>query len=164
MQNVTKKYVEAIQSKVKQSTIKNKWQLYKIVCEVITKESSSIDVRDRQLKAVVGKMHRTFKSVNLTSLVTPSEPEGGAIKLTDAYKSEAPQEVTPVAPSEPEQEIKFTNNVKGFIAMELVPSQTILPMTVKRKGKRKFAVMQGDTELRIFKKHKQAQKFLNRAA
>ena len=126
------------------------------MCEVITKESSSIDVRDRQLKAVVGKMHRTFKSVNLTSLVTPSEPEGGAVKLTDVY--------TPVAPSEPKQELKFENNVKGFISMELVPSQTIPPMTVKRKGKRKFAVMQGDTELRIFKKHKQAQKFLSKAA
>jgi len=159
VKGVSKKYVESIQSKVKQATIRNKWQLYKIVCEVITKEASSIDVRDRQLKAVIGKMHKTFKSKNLTSLITPPE-QGGAVTLNEAAKSWDKKE--------DDKSIPLIDDVpkapEGILSLEIPTSPLPPKLTVKRLAKRKFAVMQGDTELRVFKKHKQAQKFLNKAA
>lgn len=155
IKGVSKKYVEAVLSKVKQSTIKNKWQLYKIVCEVISDNSSSIDVRDRQLKAIVGKMHKTFKSTNLTSLITPPQDEG--ITLTEAYSTKT-EEVTTQVTESPRQDVP-----EGLIGLTLQTNQPP-KLTVLRKGKRQYAVMQGDTELKTFRKHKQAQKFMSRAA
>jgi len=147
IKNISKTYVESLISKVKQSTIKNKWQLYCIVCETITKEASSLDVRDRHLKALIGRMHKAIKSVD-EKVEAPSTPEGG---VTLKEVTEKHTEV----PTQPQGELP-----QGFIAMELTPPK----LTIDRKGKRKFVVMQGNTEIKTFRKHKQASKFVSQAA
>ena len=151
IKGVSKIYVDDIESKVKQSTIKNKWQLYCIVCEVITEKASSLDVRDRQLKAIIGGLHKMIKSTD--EQVTPQE--GVTLQeVATNHTSQTNQESVTVPDS--------VELPEGIIAMELVSTPTQL--TIDRKGKRKFAVMQGDTELRTFRKYKQAQRFLENAA
>jgi len=150
VKNISKTYVESLISKVKQSTIKNKWQLYCIVCETITKEASSIDVRDRHLKALIGRLHRTIKSVD-EKIEAPSTPEGGVTlkEVAEKHTENITEEVPPQG-----------QLPQGFIAMELTPPK----LTIDRRGKRNFAVMQGDTEIKTFRKYKQASKFVSRAA
>jgi len=155
LKGVRKKYIEEIQSQVKQSTITNKWQLYKIICDVLSKTASSIDVRDQQLTAIITKLHKTFKSDTSSKLVTPPESEGGAVKLTDAFKGK----------SEAVKEYAEANNIP-VVELPLVKmiGGSIPALRVQRKAKRKFAVMQGDVEIKTFRRHKQAQRYANRAA
>ena len=147
MKGVSKKYVEAVISKVKQSTIKNKWQLYCVICDVITKEASSIDVRDRHLKALISKMHRVIKSSD-EKVESPATPEGGA-----TLKEVAEKQMDGVT---------FLDEINSKQGPSLIVSSPKL--TIDKKGKRKFAVMMGDTELKIFKKYRQASKFVQKAA
>jgi len=152
IKNISKTYVNSIITKVKAATIKNKWQLYCIICESITKEASSLDVRDRHLQALMGRMHRAIKSID-EKFETPEE---SLTPLSDAVKKHAEKNNIEVT------DLPISKGVlpEGFIAMELVPTK----LTINRKGKRKFAVMQGNTEIKIFRKHKQAQKFVSQAA
>jgi len=144
-----KKYIEesgAILSRVKNSTIKNKWQLYCIICEVVTEVAPSIDARDRQLQAIINRMHKKIKSVDeKIEKVEPSEPtpdEG--VSLADVA-----QHNTPKLP-------------EGVLCLELNDSSPKL--TIDRQGKRKFVVKMGDTELQTFRKYRQASKFIQKAA
>jgi len=138
---VTKTYVDSIISKVKQSSLKNKWQLYCLICEVISNEAGSIDVRDRQLKLLIGKMHQTFKSNNPKITATP-ENSGGSVSSLDNSDTVSTTQMSSNSP---------------VIALSIPP---IPVLTVCRINKRKFKVMMGNTEIKTFRRQKLAQKFI----
>ena len=62
VKGISAKYVKSIQKEVNISSIKNKWQLYCIICDVISSEASSIDVRNRQLNLIINRLHKKIKS------------------------------------------------------------------------------------------------------
>lgn len=58
-----KKYVLPIITKVERASITNKWQLYCIICDEISELASSIDVRDKHLRAIITKVHKIIPSI-----------------------------------------------------------------------------------------------------
>jgi len=151
IKNISNTYVKSLISKVKQSTIKNKWQLYCIICESITKEASSLDVRDRHLKALINRMHRVIKSVDekVESPTTPEGSEGVSLKEVAEKHTEQNEVVPPQGEQLPE----------GFIAMELLPTK----LSIQKVSRKKYKVMQGDTLIQTFNKYKKAERFIKTA-
>ena len=64
------KYAESIKNKVRSSNIKNKWQFYCLICDVIGQEINSVDNRERQLNMLVSRLHRLVKNGNLPATMT----------------------------------------------------------------------------------------------
>jgi len=140
-----KKYIaEVILPRVEASSIKNKWQLYCLICEGISEVAPSIDARDRQLQVIINRMHKKIKSSDekVETPVEPSIPEGVSLTEVAAHN-------TPKLP-------------EGVLCLEI--NDTPQKLTIDRKGKRKFVVMMGDTEIETFRKYRQASKFIQKAA
>lgn len=152
VKSVSKTYIDSITSRVKQSTIKNKWQLYCIICEVVTKEAGNVDTRDRQLKAIIGNLHKVFPS-NKTKVTTPPIPEGGATlnQVVEKQNEKASKEGIEL----------LQNNTSGLLGMVLMTPQKL---SVVKVSKRKFKVMKGDTEIKRFKRRTLAEKFISKTA
>ena len=146
IKNITKSYVEEIQVQVKSANITNKWQLYVLICEVVNRVGSSLDATERQLKALVGRLHKVFRSKDLTPLAVTNPPQGATLQdVVDNHQGQSNQEVSPEKDTLPD----------NVIALE-APQQ----LRIARRGKKYFAVMLGDTEIEYFKKYKQAKKYL----
>lgn len=157
VKGISAMYVEKILAQVKASTIKNKWQLYCIICESVTENASSIDVRDRHLQSIIGRMHRVIKSTD-KKVDSPSTPEGGLTLQQVAAVKSIPNEGVMDAP----KGIGKTNLPDGVLCLEL--NDTPPKLIIDRQGKRKFVVKMGDTELQTFKKYRQASKYIQKAA
>lgn len=158
LKGISKIYIESIKSAVSRSTIKNKWQLYCVICDTVTKEAASLDVRNRQLALLVTQLHKEFKVNEKTS--SPS-PEGGESlsPLSDIVKEYAKKnniDVTelPLSQVEPED----------FTGMMIETNTVPMKLTIDKKSKNKFVIMQGSTEIKVCTRYKQAYKFLKRAS
>ena len=134
--HVTKNYIELIKEAFKKTTLKNKWQLYCLICDVLTKEASSIDVRDRQLSLIIGRLHKTFKSKDIKG---NSPSSGGVESLSES---------------------KDLPEVLEIIKNETTPQK----LTIVKKDKRKFKVLKEGTEIKTFKKYNQALNFIRQAS
>lgn len=158
LKNVTEKYVETLVSEAKKATLKNKWQLYVLICDTLSKEASSIDVRDRQLSLIIGKLHKTFKS----SDIKVDSPDNRGVTLKEVVDSkkivDSIQEVVTAVKNElPE----------GVIGLTLIKNENeTIPqkLTIEKRAKRKFAVLKGETEIKTFKKYNQALNFIRQAS
>jgi hypothetical protein len=160
MKNVSKTYIESIRAVVAKNTIKNKWQLYCLICDVISKEASSLDVRDRHLALIIGKLNDKIKSKDEEA--TPSSDDGAT--LSEAVASQTSMIEAMEAVSHAVVASKLPDGVLGLTLIKeecpTIPSK----LTIEKIAKRKFAVLQGGTEIRTFKKYDQALKFTRQAA
>ena len=154
VKGISNTYVEKILAQVKESTVKNKWQLYCIICESVTKNASSIDVRDRHLQSIIGRMHRVIKSAD-EKVDTPSTPEGG-VTLAEVAKDHVVKSDLEV------NDLPTSKLPEGVLCLEL--NDTPPKLTIDRQGKRKFVVRMGDTNIKTFKKYRQASKYIQKAA
>ena len=143
IKNISKTYVEALLDALKKNTIKNKWQLYCLICDTLSKEASSLDVRDRHLSLIIGKLHKSCRSKDEQE-ETSSPGNGEGATLQEVVESQVIAETTkPV----------MLTLVKN--ETPTVPSKP----TIEKKARRKFAVIVGGTTIKTFKKHSQAIKF-----
>lgn len=158
IKNVSKTYVEAIRAAAARSTLRNKWQLYCLICDVISKEASSLDVRDRHLALIIGRLNNKIESKD--EEVTPSSEEGATI--VEAVESQTTMIESLEAVTQAVAASKLPEGVLGLITNDIptIPSKP----TIEKKAKRKFAVIQGGTEVKTFRKYDQALKFIRQAA
>jgi hypothetical protein len=158
IKGISKIYIESIKSAVSRSTIKNKWQLYCVICDTVTKEAASLDVRNRQLALLITRLHNSFKKNEKAS--SPSTEGGESLSpLSDVVKEYASKnniDVTelPLSQVEPDE----------FLGMMIETKTIPTKLTIDKKAKNKFVIMQGNTVLQEFRKYKQAAKFLQRAS
>jgi len=132
--NISNIYVEAIITAIKRTTLKNKWQLYCIICDTISSEASSVDVRNRHLAAIVGKLHKSFYSKRTG---TPSNGGGGIVKPTN---------VIPLITNTAPQRVLHT---------------CALPdLRIKLLKRNRVAVMNGDKMIKKFSRSKKARRYI----
>jgi len=160
LKNVSKTYVEAIRAAAATSTLKNKWQLYCLICDVLTKEASSLDVRDRHLALIIGRLNNKIESKDEQE--TPSLEGGVTLKEVVETQKVAFSEDVHAPMSDPSAKLP-----EGLIGLTLIKNECpTVPskLTIEKKAKRKFAVIHGGTEVKTFKKYDQALKFIRQAA
>lgn len=158
LKNISKTYVDELKSAAAKATLKNKWQLYCLICDVLSKEASSLDVRDRHLALIIAKLHKVFKSSD--EQATPSSDEG--VTLQEVVKTQKLVESIE-AVSTAVSNSKLPEGLMGLTLIKnecpTVPSK----LTIEKRAKRKFVVLQGGTEIKTFKKYDQAIKFIKQA-
>ena len=140
----SKKYLEKILNSLSTATFNNKWAFYVLICDVVTSEvsSSQVDLRNRQLKLIVTRLHKKIKSNNSTTASSSSTSEGNS--------SEGNEESTTNL---------ITLNTPPEKVLSMKPK-----LAIKRINKKQFDVTYHGMTIKTFKKYKQASKYLANVA
>lgn len=77
-------YLKDILSEVKRASLKNKWQFYCLICDVITNSGASMENKDRQLSLLIPRLHKVIANsdtpVTLTGLAAHHTEDENSIQ------------------------------------------------------------------------------------